>query len=299
MVQYFLICSISRIRGPIPFCTKKSIPAHFFIDAPTGRMQTKIPPQGGTDPVSKRIRKMRSMMLALAVAAMAVVSTGCTMSCKFSGPCKSLSQSCTMSQAGPSCSSCMSDSCSGCSGGNTTCNVVQPMCASAGGCDDGCPNGLMGGAGGSMLGLGLFERGSMCSTGGGGQIFGRGRVRGALSELCGKCGNNCGGDCSGAGASGFSGGAGMMSGTAGLFNCSRCGGNCGGRCGMGGMGAKMNNAMGNIYALGHPYAGAIPHTTPQPTYGGGAGPTPQYSYPYYTTRGPRDFLMSNPPSIGR
>ncbi|TWT46831.1 hypothetical protein [Botrimarina hoheduenensis] len=27
-------------------------------------------------------------------------------------------------------------------------------------------------------------------------------------------------------------------------------------------------------------------------------PTGQVAYPYYTTRGPRDFLMANPPSIG-
>ena len=27
-------------------------------------------------------------------------------------------------------------------------------------------------------------------------------------------------------------------------------------------------------------------------------PAPQYAYPYYTTRAPRDFLMANPPSIG-
>ena len=27
-------------------------------------------------------------------------------------------------------------------------------------------------------------------------------------------------------------------------------------------------------------------------------PTPQYTYPYYTTRGPRDFLLNNPPPIG-
>jgi hypothetical protein len=32
-------------------------------------------------------------------------------------------------------------------------------------------------------------------------------------------------------------------------------------------------------------------------YAGGA-PTGQTAYPYYTTRGPRDFLASNPPSIG-
>ena len=28
-------------------------------------------------------------------------------------------------------------------------------------------------------------------------------------------------------------------------------------------------------------------------------PVAAYGYPYYTTRAPRDFLMSNPPSIGR
>ena len=28
-------------------------------------------------------------------------------------------------------------------------------------------------------------------------------------------------------------------------------------------------------------------------------PTAQVAYPYYTIRGPRDFLLDNPPSIGR
>ena len=46
----------------------------------------------------------------------------------------------------------------------------------------------------------------------------------------------------------------------------------------------------------HPYGGAIPHTAQGP--GAGTGTAPQYAYPYYTTRGPRDFLMKNPPSIG-
>jgi hypothetical protein len=32
--------------------------------------------------------------------------------------------------------------------------------------------------------------------------------------------------------------------------------------------------------------------------GMGAPQTGQVAYPYYTNRGPRDFLMSNPPSIG-
>jgi hypothetical protein len=34
-------------------------------------------------------------------------------------------------------------------------------------------------------------------------------------------------------------------------------------------------------------------------YDGPPGPaTAQVAYPYYTTRGPRDFLINNPPSIG-
>jgi hypothetical protein len=38
--------------------------------------------------------------------------------------------------------------------------------------------------------------------------------------------------------------------------------------------------------------------TDQPYAGPNGPPTGQYAYPYYTTRGPRDFLQNNPPSIG-
>jgi len=48
------------------------------------------------------------------------------------------------------------------------------------------------------------------------------------------------------------------------------------------------------------YGGVLPgggvHYRP-PTEPAG-GPVPQYAYPYYTVRGPRDFLVDNPPSIG-
>lgn len=47
---------------------------------------------------------------------------------------------------------------------------------------------------------------------------------------------------------------------------------------------------------GNPYGGVIPHTAQAP---GQSGLAPAYAYPYYTTRGPRDFLRDNPPSIGR
>jgi hypothetical protein len=32
--------------------------------------------------------------------------------------------------------------------------------------------------------------------------------------------------------------------------------------------------------------------------GYGGPPSAHVGYPYYTTRGPRDFLINNPPSIG-
>lgn len=33
--------------------------------------------------------------------------------------------------------------------------------------------------------------------------------------------------------------------------------------------------------------------------GAAGGQTAQVAYPYYTTRGPRDFFVDNPPTIGR
>ena len=45
--------------------------------------------------------------------------------------------------------------------------------------------------------------------------------------------------------------------------------------------------------LGHKAGQAV---ASQPFQAG--APTAQVAYPYYTHRGPRDFLMDNPPSIG-
>ncbi len=61
-----------------------------------------------------------------------------------------------------------------------------------------------------------------------------------------------------------------------------CNGNCGQTCGVaGGHGGQYANA--------------------QPAGAGEAsgGPMAQVAYPYYTTRGPRDFFLDNPPTIGR
>jgi hypothetical protein len=46
--------------------------------------------------------------------------------------------------------------------------------------------------------------------------------------------------------------------------------------------------------------GHLGHHHQSREYTGPQGPaTAQVGYPYYTTRGPRDFLVDNPPSIGR
>ena len=70
--------------------------------------------------------------------------------------------------------------------------------------------------------------------------------------------------------------------------CAGCGDpNCRG-C-LGGRAFAHNIASGFC-----PHAGGYPE---MPTYNPGP-PTGQVAYPYYTTRGPRDFLQNNPPSIG-
>lgn len=64
-------------------------------------------------------------------------------------------------------------------------------------------------------------------------------------------------------------------------------------CHGGRLGGRLHDpgrfAGGGAAAGGHHYR---PPTEPA------GGPVPQYAYPYYTIRGPRDFLVDNPPSIG-
>ena len=57
----------------------------------------------------------------------------------------------------------------------------------------------------------------------------------------------------------------------------------------------MGGACGHCGAHGLcPHKGGYPE---QPRVYPGP-PSAQVAYPYYTTRGPRDFLMANPPTIG-
>jgi hypothetical protein len=82
---------------------------------------------------------------------------------------------------------------------------------------------------------------------------------------------------------------------------------CGGKHGMLAHGGHGHGGHGHDGGYGHggPYGHAA-HGMPgykKPAHGreyiGPQGPpTAQVAYPYYTIRGPRDFLINNPPTIG-
>ena len=145
------------------------------------------------------------------------------------------------------------------------------------------------------------------------------RVGGLIGRLrsagCNDCGN---GACSSCQTGAIGGGRMGMAGSGGLIGSGRMGaGIGGGRLGAGGMGAGGMGAGGfaGRGALGGGFGqGACSqcgmtgggcmcignHSPYTPEFAGPHGPeTGHYRYPYYTTRAPRDFLMANPPSIGR
>ena len=76
-------------------------------------------------------------------------------------------------------------------------------------------------------------------------------------------------------------------------NCGACRGNHGGHAGrhdggIGGGGAGGGGVLAGIHQQGTSL-----------DQGPSGPPSASVAYPYYTVRGPRDFLMNNPPSIGR
>lgn len=131
-----------------------------------------------------------------------------------------------------------------------------------------------------------------CSTGRVGGLLGRLRGEAACSDCqtgscpTGTCNSQGGGNVGGGMVGGgIAGGrlAGKMSGLMGGGFGNRMGGGACNSCGM----AAGACACGN-------------HAPYTPGFAGPHGPsTGTYGYPYYTTRAPRDFLMANPPSIGR
>ncbi len=67
--------------------------------------------------------------------------------------------------------------------------------------------------------------------------------------------------------------------------------------GLHGMGAGLHGMGGGLHGAGN---GGMSHAQYRADDQVGSGvPGPTVAYPYYTTRGPRDFLLDNPPSIGR
>jgi len=129
-------------------------------------------------------------------------------------------------------------------------------------------------------------------------------VGGCNAGGCNAGGCGCGaGGCGGCNVGGCGDRGGMIRGCAGNF----CDGRCGGHCGVALY--KASFAMQNMggaarHALRHipPVARLADHAYAQAAGGCHQGPlgpsTAAVTYPYYTTRGPRDFLMANPPSIG-
>lgn len=70
-----------------------------------------------------------------------------------------------------------------------------------------------------------------------------------------------------------------------------------GACGGCGLRGRLG---GNCGRCGLPFGGATEGTPYTEPYAGPYGPMgPTVGYPYYTTRAPRDFLVDNPPTIGR
>lgn len=241
---------------------------------------------------------MRSLMIATAMCAAALTFTGCSFT--VSGPCTSLSHQARLGDCG-----CQGGSCATC-GPTQLMNSCkgQPECGTVN-FGDGAPCGLEG----ASLG-GLF-RGSACDGGCGGgcgscsgsgvtgqlgmRRFDRGTA--CANDGCGDCATgNCSGGLLGGGirvpgsrVRGAMGSLGSRSANRGCgrFGCGRDGKLC--------MTCRVRS--GRLGGLMPATAGEIPHTA-EPNMGGGPGMVPQYVYPYYTTRGPRDFLMANPPSIG-
>ena len=173
------------------------------------------------------------------------------------------------------------------------------------GCDGGCATGIAatgscgcrstgcdGGCGGSCNGS--------CGSGGLlGQFAGRPAANGMIAGDCadGSCG--VGGGTGVAHAGGLLGGLFSRHASTAGYDSVGCGV---GGCGVGGHMCGRCRALAalrlkNRAAANHPYGGMSPHTPPMT---GPYGPSaPHYGYPYYTTRGPRDFFEANPSSLGR
>jgi hypothetical protein len=113
---------------------------------------------------------------------------------------------------------------------------------------------------------------------------------------CGHINNAyCGTGCNECGGSGCE--AGKMERLAGLFGLKDSAA-CPTGCQPGRLGWQQGGLDYSSYLHPGPMGQTAGHQLQNRPYQPGP-PTSQVAYPYYTHRGPRDFLMSNPPTIGR
>lgn len=136
-------------------------------------------------------------------------------------------------------------------------------------------------------------------------------VRGGACKSCGpstcstgscqsgSCGDSCGGSCEPA----SEGRVGILSRLKGRSACGNCGsGGCGCASRIGCQPGPLGWQQGGLNYSSHLQPGFLGHQAGQqlnqtPFQPG--PPTAAVGYPYYTIRGPRDFLVDNPPTIGR
>ena len=184
---------------------------------------------------------------------------------------------------------------SGCRGLSCTDSLSSMAFGSSHG-GGGCQSGNCGIGGGRFSGGGFVDDGFVD---GGFVSGGCPECGGALGRIgCGDCGlgfgGGSGGGCGGGAGCGSGSGGGLIRG--GLMGCGG-GGLCSGRCG------GPGSCGGQLTAQLKAQLDQFKAVTARNCANGGCGlpPGPETGavhYPYYTTRGPRDFFMCNPPSIG-
>ncbi|WP_442510731.1 hypothetical protein SH528x_002373 [Novipirellula sp. SH528] len=129
-----------------------------------------------------------------------------------------------------------------------------------------------------------------CGSGGTGLL---GRI-GSRHSGCQSCGESCGGNCGGR--------PGIVGRLTGQGQCGPGGCSAGG-CGRTGcVAGPLGWQQGGLDYSSHLQPGLFGHRAAaqaqaQPTNPG--PPSGQVGYPYYSHHGPRDFLLDNPPTIGR
>ncbi|MCA9104682.1 MAG: hypothetical protein KDA83_04600 [Planctomycetales bacterium] len=142
-------------------------------------------------------------------------------------------------------------------------------------------------------------------------------IGGNCGSSCGSCPTNCRGTtcdpCGGLSRTRLAQGGHLGQGFRSGDSCNEC---RGGLLGNGGLlaafrgralggdgmcGCGLRGRLGlSCGRCGLPFRGPTEGTPYTEPFAGPAGPmAPTVGYPYYTTRAPRDFLLDNPPSIGR